>query len=81
MILPPGDTLFLGGCGRFFEGTAEEMQEALNVKLAALPEDTLVYCGHEYAIQVFCYYVLQINKSGEPIHNQTYIKGVLATSV
>ena len=56
MILPPGDTLFLGGCGRFFEGTAEEMQEALNVKLAALPGDTLVYCGHEYAIQVFCYY-------------------------
>ena len=28
------------------------MQEALNVKLAALPEETLVYCGHEYAIQV-----------------------------
>jgi len=46
-----GDTLFLGGCGRFFEGTAEEMQEALNVTLAALPGDTLVYCGHEYAIQ------------------------------
>jgi len=46
-----GDTLFLGGCGRFFEGTAEEMQEALNVKLASLPDETLVYCGHEYAIQ------------------------------
>jgi hydroxyacylglutathione hydrolase len=43
-----GDTLFVAGCGRFFEGTAEEMHEALNVRLGALPDDTKVYCGHEY---------------------------------
>jgi len=43
-----GDTLFIGGCGRFFEGTAEEMHKALNETLAALPEDTRVYPGHEY---------------------------------
>ncbi|RYP09018.1 hypothetical protein DL764_001514 [Monosporascus ibericus] len=43
-----GDTLFHGGCGRFFEGTAEEMHTALNEKLAALPDDTKVYPGHEY---------------------------------
>ncbi len=43
-----GDTLFLGGCGRFFEGTAPQMQRALNEVLGALPDDTLVYCGHEY---------------------------------
>ncbi|KAI9222451.1 hydroxyacylglutathione hydrolase cytoplasmic [Blastocladiella britannica] len=42
-----GDTLFLGGCGRFFEGTAAEMSDSLDV-LAGLPEDTRVYCGHEY---------------------------------
>ncbi len=36
-----GDTLFLGGCGRFFEGTAPEMNEALNVKLASLPDETV----------------------------------------
>lgn len=42
-----GDTLFTGGCGRLFEGTAEQMCTSLN-KLKALPEDTLVYCGHEY---------------------------------
>lgn len=42
-----GDTLFVGGCGRFFEGTAADMYPALQ-KLAALPGDTLVYCGHEY---------------------------------
>ncbi|RYP43042.1 hypothetical protein DL770_011879 [Monosporascus sp. CRB-9-2] len=43
-----GDTLFHGGCGRFFEGTAEEMHTALNEKLTALPDDTKVYPGHEY---------------------------------
>ncbi|KAF2138755.1 uncharacterized protein K452DRAFT_233666 [Aplosporella prunicola CBS 121167] len=43
-----GDTLFIGGCGRFFEGNADEMHEALNSTLAALPDDTKVYPGHEY---------------------------------
>ncbi len=42
-----GDTLFALGCGRLFEGTAAMMWESLG-KLAALPEDTQVYCGHEY---------------------------------
>ncbi|KAF8430134.1 beta-lactamase-like protein [Tirmania nivea] len=43
-----GDTLFIAGCGRFFEGTASEMDQALNVILASLPDDTNVYPGHEY---------------------------------
>ncbi|OTA61088.1 hydroxyacylglutathione hydrolase [Hypoxylon sp. EC38] len=43
-----GDTLFHGGCGRFFEGTAAEMHKALNKTLASLPDDTKVYPGHEY---------------------------------
>jgi hydroxyacylglutathione hydrolase len=43
-----GDTLFIGGCGKFFEGTAAEMHKALNVVLAGLPDDTRVYPGHEY---------------------------------
>jgi hydroxyacylglutathione hydrolase len=42
-----GDTLFAAGCGRLFEGTPEQMVDSL-AKLRALPEDTLVYCGHEY---------------------------------
>ncbi len=42
-----GDTLFVGGCGRVFEGKAATMLNSLN-KLAALPDDTRVYCGHEY---------------------------------
>lgn len=42
-----GDTLFAGGCGRVFEGTAEQMSASLD-KLASLPPETRVYCGHEY---------------------------------
>ena len=42
-----GDTLFLAGCGRLFEGTPAMMHTSLS-KLAALPGDTQVYCGHEY---------------------------------
>ncbi|MFK7994212.1 MAG: hydroxyacylglutathione hydrolase [Granulosicoccus sp.] len=42
-----GDTLFSMGCGRLFEGDASMMLASLN-KLNALPEDTLVYCAHEY---------------------------------
>jgi hydroxyacylglutathione hydrolase len=45
-----GDTLFIAGCGRFFEGTPEQMHEALNGKLGHLPDDTRVYCGHEYTV-------------------------------
>ncbi|MES2343690.1 MAG: hydroxyacylglutathione hydrolase, partial [Pseudomonadota bacterium] len=42
-----GDTLFALGCGRLFEGTAEQMWGSLQ-RLAALPDDTAVYCAHEY---------------------------------
>ena len=42
-----GDTLFTGGCGRLFEGTPAQMYESLSI-LAALPDETRVYCAHEY---------------------------------
>ena len=42
-----GDTLFAGGCGRLFEGTAAQMWDSLQ-KLAALPPETLICSGHEY---------------------------------
>ena len=46
-----GDTLFYGGCGRLFEDTPAIMFESLVVQLKGrLPEDTLVYCGHEYTV-------------------------------
>ena len=48
-VLFPGDTLFSVGCGRIFEGTHEQMVDALK-QLADLPEETMVYCGHEYTL-------------------------------
>ena len=44
-----GDKLFSLGCGRIFEGTYKEMFESLN-KIKSLPEETKVYCGHEYTL-------------------------------
>ena len=45
-----GDTLFSAGCGRIFEGTAEQMYHSLQT-IAALPDPTNVYCTHEYTLQ------------------------------
>ena len=44
-----GDTLFVAGCGRLFEGTAQQLHTSL-MRLAALPPTTRVYCGHEYTL-------------------------------
>ncbi|MCP1469369.1 hydroxyacylglutathione hydrolase [Sphingobium sp. OAS761] len=44
-----GDTLFAMGCGRLFEGTATQMFDNMR-RLAALPDDTIVYCAHEYTL-------------------------------
>ena len=46
-ILFIGDTLFSGGCGRIFEGTYEEMYNSLQ-RIKLLPQNTLIYCAHEY---------------------------------
>lgn len=48
-ILFVGDTLFAMGCGRLFEGTAAQMFANM-ARFAALPEDTIVYCAHEYTL-------------------------------
>jgi hydroxyacylglutathione hydrolase len=45
-----GDTLFIAGCGRLFEGTAAQMHASLQ-SLAALGDDARVFCGHEYTVQ------------------------------
>ncbi len=46
-LLFAADTLFSLGCGRLLEGTAAQMWASLS-KLMALPDDTIIYCGHEY---------------------------------
>lgn len=48
-ILFCGDTLFSAGCGRAFEGTAEQLYSSLQ-KIAALPDNTRLYCAHEYTL-------------------------------
>jgi hydroxyacylglutathione hydrolase len=49
-ILFCGDTLFAAGCGRIFEGTAKQLYHSLQ-KLTKLPNDTQIYCGHEYTLK------------------------------
>jgi hydroxyacylglutathione hydrolase len=44
-----GDTMFAMGCGRLFEGTAQQMHANLQ-RIAGLPEDVRIYCGHEYTL-------------------------------
>lgn len=48
-LLLCGDTLFSGGCGRLFEGSPEQMHQSLQ-RLAQLPDETKVYCTHEYTL-------------------------------
>jgi len=76
-----GDTLFSAGCGRIFEGTPTQMNTSLQ-RLAALPPQTRVYCGHEYtaanlkfaaavepaneAAQGYSARVARLRESGEP---------------
>ena len=53
-----GDTLFSIGCGRTFEGTAQQMWASL-LKLRALPDKTFIYCGHEYT-EANCRFALTV---------------------
>ncbi|KAJ1467845.1 beta-lactamase-like protein [Baffinella frigidus] len=45
-----GDTLFVAGCGNFNDGTPKQMYEALYSKIGELPDETLLYVGHEYTL-------------------------------
>jgi len=61
--------LFSVGCGRLFEGSAGQMQDSLD-KLAALPADTRVYCGHEYTL-VNCAFALEVEPDNEDLQRKT----------
>jgi len=62
-----GDTLFSGGCGRIFEGTAKQMHHSLT-KLANLPTDTLIYCAHEYT-QANLAFALAVEPNNTELHS------------
>lgn len=60
-----GDTLFLAGCGRLFEGSAEQMQTAMDY-FASLPDETAVYCTHEYSLANL-HFALKVEPSNKTI--------------
>ncbi|KAF5289769.1 hypothetical protein FQA39_LY03686 [Lamprigera yunnana] len=64
-----GDTLFVAGCGRFFEGTAEQMYNALILLLSTLPEKTQVFCGHEYTVQNLKF-AQNVEKENQDVQNK-----------
>jgi hydroxyacylglutathione hydrolase len=61
-----GDTLFIAGCGRFFEGTAQQMHRALREVCAQLPNNTKVWCGHEYTVKNL-QFALSVEKDNENV--------------
>lgn len=74
-----GDTLFSMGCGRLFEGTADDMYKSFE-KLKTLPDDTKIYCGHEYTLDnaKFCLSVDADNTALQGRANQ--VKELRATN-
>jgi hydroxyacylglutathione hydrolase len=63
-----GDTLFSGGCGRLFEGTPVQMVNSL-FKLAALPVETRVFCGHEYTVANLRF-ALEVERANVPLQQR-----------
>jgi hydroxyacylglutathione hydrolase len=76
-----GDTLFVGGCGRLFEGSAAQLWQSLE-RLRRLPGDTEIYCGHEYARSNFAF-ALSLHLEGDHIaeRNRALDAAPLARSV
>ena len=67
-IIWTGDTLFVGGCGRLLECDAQSMWISL-LKLASLPDDTLVYCGHDYTVENY-EFALSIEPDNQAVKQQ-----------
>jgi len=64
-----GDTLFVAGCGKFFEGTPDQMYHALIEVLSSLPDNTRVYCGHEYTVSNLKY-ALHVEPDNQDIQDK-----------
>jgi len=64
-MLWTGDTLFVGGCGRLFECDRQTMWDSL-LRLASLPDDTLVYCGHDCTVENY-EFALSIEPDNEAV--------------
>lgn len=66
-----GDTLFVMGCGRLFEGTAEQMWQSLQ-KLKGLPASTKIYCAHEYT-QINGRFALTVEPDNRALHQRMQV--------
>lgn len=74
-ILFTGDTLFSLGCGRLFEGTAEQMWDSI-CKIRRLPKETKIYCGHEYTL-MNCNFALSLDPHNQQLQEKIIkIKGL-----
>ncbi|WP_208435493.1 hydroxyacylglutathione hydrolase [Bartonella phoceensis] len=67
-LLFSGDTLFSLGCGRLFEGTPAQMLDSLK-KLRQLPDETLLYCGHEYT-KTNALFALTVDPHNQKLHQR-----------
>jgi hydroxyacylglutathione hydrolase len=67
-ILWTGDTLFIGGCGRLLECNARTMWDSLQ-KLATLPNDTHIYCGHDYTLENY-QFALEIESNNKTVQKR-----------
>ena len=78
-ILFCGDTLFAGGCGRVFEGTYKQMFDSLK-KISSYPQETKVYCGHEYTLSNLKF-ALEVDTSNRELENEfNNVKSLIASN-
>ena len=78
-ILFCGDTLFAGGCGRVFEGTYKQMFDSLK-KISSFPQETKVYCGHEYTLSNLKF-ALEVDTNNRELENEfNNVKSLIASN-
>ena len=77
-ILFCGDTLFAGGCGRVFEGTYNQMFDSK--KISSYPQETKVYCGHEYTLSNLKF-ALEVDTNNHELENEfNNVKSLIASN-
>lgn len=76
-LLFSGDTLFTAGCGKIFEGTAEQMYNSLSA-MKQLNENTMLYCGHEYTASNLAF-AIEVEPKNQDIQRRTQEVSALRT--
>ena len=78
-IVFTGDTLFSLGCGRVFEGTYKQMFDSLK-KISSYPQETKVYCGHEYTLSNLKF-ALEVDTNNRELENEfNNVKSLIASN-